>query len=111
MPHIRSPDRYHRPRGCRVQWVRLREVSLSALAVVSCWSIAASPGFAQLEGPAQTIAAQIRMQGFRCDDPRDAQHEKQLSRPNEQVWVLRCGNATYRITLIPDMAARVERLQ
>jgi hypothetical protein len=110
MRHARAPDRYHRPQGSRVQLVRLRDGLLGALVVVSWWLIAPSPGFAQLEGPAQTIAAQIRMQGFRCDDPRDAQHEKQLSRPNEQVWVLRCGNATYRITMIPDMAARVERL-
>jgi hypothetical protein len=68
------------------------------------------PVAAQQESPGGIIASQIRMQGFRCDNPTGAAHDKQASRPNEQVWVLRCANATYRVRLIPDMAAHVERL-
>jgi hypothetical protein len=35
---------------------------------------------------------------------------KKRSRPDRDVWVLRCSNATYRITRAPDMAAKVEPL-
>jgi hypothetical protein len=62
------------------------------------------------ETPVNIISDQIRRQGFACDEPRQAERDQQASRPNETVWIMRCGNATYRVTLIPDMAARVERL-
>jgi hypothetical protein len=39
-----------------------------------------------------------------------AQRDAQLSKPDETVWNLRCGNASYRMRLTPDMAARVEKL-
>jgi hypothetical protein len=60
--------------------------------------------------PVNIISDQIRRQGFACDEPRQAERDRQASRPNETVWILRCGNATYRVTLVPDMAAHVERL-
>jgi hypothetical protein len=58
--------------------------------------------------PASIISARIRRQGYPCDEPRQAKHDRQASRPNVAVWILRCGNAAYRVKLIPDMAARVE---
>jgi hypothetical protein len=60
--------------------------------------------------PAAGIAAQIRAQGYRCDDPVSADRDAEQSRPNEAVWILKCQNSTYRVRLIPDMAARVEQL-
>ena len=63
------------------------------------------------EEPKDTIAAQIRTQGFACDKPRSAVRDAKRSKPDEAVWVLKCSNAAYRIRLIPDMAAKVERLQ
>jgi hypothetical protein len=63
------------------------------------------------EAPKDTIAAQIRMQGFACDKPQSAVRDAKRSKPDEAVWVLKCSNAAYRIRLIPDMAAKVERLQ
>ncbi|MFL5022019.1 MAG: hypothetical protein ACJ8B9_07740 [Microvirga sp.] len=39
-----------------------------------------------------------------------AQRDAQLSKPDEVVWNLRCGNASYRMRLTPDMAARIEKL-
>jgi len=60
---------------------------------------------------ANIISDQIRRQGYPCDEPRQAERDRQASRPNEMVWVLRCANAAYRVTLIPDMAARVELLK
>jgi hypothetical protein len=61
--------------------------------------------------PANIIADQIGRQGFPCEEPHQAEHDKQASRPNEAVWTLRCKNATYRVTLIPDMAAHVELIK
>jgi hypothetical protein len=63
------------------------------------------------QAPKDTIAAQIRLQGFACDKPQSAVRDAKRSRPDEAVWVLKCSNAAYRIRLIPDMAAKVERLQ
>ncbi len=63
------------------------------------------------EAPKDTIAAQIRMQGFACDKAQSAVRDAKRSKPDEAVWVLKCSNAAYRIRLIPDMAAKVERLQ
>ena len=64
---------------------------------------------------AQTIesvlAAQIRSQGIACDDPQKATRDVKLSKPDYDVWVLTCKNATYRIGRYPDMAAKVEKLK
>jgi len=56
------------------------------------------------------LAAQIRDQGFPCSKPVSAQRDLALSKPDEAVWVLKCENGAYRIRLVPDMAARVKRL-
>jgi hypothetical protein len=63
------------------------------------------------EAPKDTLAARIRVQGSACDKPLGAVRDAKRSKPDEAVWVLKCENATYRIRLIPDMAAKVERLQ
>jgi hypothetical protein len=57
------------------------------------------------------LAAQIRMQGFVCDKPASAVRDAERSKPDHAVWVLECGNATYRISRVPDMAAKVEQLK
>ena len=60
--------------------------------------------------PPETLASQLRLQGHRCDEPVTAQRDAQLSKPDETVWNLRCSNASYRMRLTPDMAARIETL-
>jgi hypothetical protein len=66
---------------------------------------------AQQEPPADDIAAQVRLQGYPCDAPVSARKDAKFSWPDEPLWVLNCANATYRVRLVPDMAARIERLQ
>jgi hypothetical protein len=34
----------------------------------------------------------------------------QASKPDEDVSVLQCEDASYRVRLIPDMAAKIERI-
>jgi len=61
--------------------------------------------------PAMSIIAdQVRSQGFACDTPQSAKHDAQASKPGEDVWTLACDNGSYRVTLIPDEAAKIEKL-
>jgi hypothetical protein len=70
-----------------------------------------SPAQAAGETPQTVLAAQIRMQGVPCDKPLSAVRDAKRSKPDHAVWVLKCSNATYRISRFPDMAAKVEQLQ
>jgi hypothetical protein len=56
------------------------------------------------------LAAQLRDQGYACDQPQSAERDAQASTPDEAVWVVQCENDKYRMRLVPDMAAKVERL-
>jgi hypothetical protein len=76
------------------------------LAAAGAFAVAA----AAQQTPKEDIAAQIRDQGYKCDDPQSAERDKKASRPDEAVWILTCEDATYRVRLDPDMAAKVERL-
>ena len=58
--------------------------------------------------PAEIIAVQIREQGYACDKALSAKREH--PELDDAVWILKCDNANYRVRLIPDMAAKVERL-
>lgn len=69
-----------------------------------------SPAQAAGETPRNMLAAQIRMQGVACDKPLSAVRDAKRSKPDHEVWVLKCSNATYRVSRFPDMAAKVERL-
>ena len=84
-------------------------VSLS-LAVVALCGLQASTQQVAAETPQDELAAQIRTQGFICEKALGATQDKKRSRPDHAVWVLRCSNATYRVSRAPDMAAKVERL-
>jgi hypothetical protein len=57
------------------------------------------------------LAVQIRSQGFACDKPLRAVRDAKRSRPDRGVWVLRCSNATYRVSRSPDLPAKVEVVQ
>ncbi len=63
-----------------------------------------------LEMPKDIIADQIRRQGFACEKPASAERDPTLSKPDQAVWILKCEGVSYRVRLIPDMAATVERL-
>ena len=57
------------------------------------------------------LAAQVRTQGASCGKPLSAARDAKRSGPDHEVWILRCNNATYRVSRYPDMAAKVEQLR
>ena len=62
------------------------------------------------EAPKEIVASQIRSQGYTCDSPQNAERSMTASKAHEVVWVLDCQNARYRVTLIPNMAAKVDKV-
>jgi len=70
---------------------------------------AAAP--ASEEVPTDIIAAQIRRQGFVCDHPQTATRDANQSKPDEAAWLLTCESSSYRVTLIPHEAAKVQQVQ
>src|SRR5262249_20401881 len=95
-----------RPRQPRLL---LRRLPVDVAAAVALTWLSALAGLAE-EMPADTIAAQIRTQGYACTGPVAAARDRVASRPNETVWLLQCGNARYRVLLVPDVAAQVTQL-
>ena len=62
------------------------------------------------EDATNIVADQIRAQGYKCNSPQSAKQDTQASKPDEAVWILQCESGSYRVRLIPDMAAKVEQL-
>ena len=88
--------------------------ALKLLSVALIATLSIPPANAQRGGadtPKQSLAAQVRIEGFTCVKPLRATRERKLSRPDRASWVLQCSNANYRILLDPDMAAAVEALR
>jgi len=64
---------------------------------------------AQSEETVQNVlAAQLRTQGYACDKALGAVKDAKRSKPDDEAWILRCSNATYRVRRVPDLAAKVE---
>jgi len=78
-----------------------------ALANEGLGSVARAAG----ESPKDVLAAQIRDQGFVCDSPVRAVRDARRSKPDYEVWILTCQNATYRVSRYPDLAAKVVRVR
>jgi hypothetical protein len=84
-------------------------------AIVMLVTIAVKTGTAQRSSGAEetsgdALAVQLRRQGHRCDGPVLAERDAERSRPDSAVWIVKCANASYRMRLVPDMAAAVEQL-
>jgi hypothetical protein len=88
----------------------LRRLLADVAAAAALTSLSALAGLAE-DVPADIIAAQIRTQGYACSTPVTASRDRAASRPDETVWLLQCGNARYRVQLVPDMAAQVTQLE
>ena len=99
----------------------MREIVHRGLSLVSATRLAGSlavlaaltamPVSSYSQTPANDLAAQVREQGHRCEEPVSAVRDVRLSRPDSAVWILTCRNAAYRVRLDPDMGARIVRLK
>ena len=86
-----------------------RRISLLLVAAAAMAGAGVFAASAQ-EDPTNIVADQIRAQGYKCDSPQSAKRDPQASKPDEEVWILQCESGSYRVRLIPDMAAKVEPL-
>jgi hypothetical protein len=100
----KAPIAQLRASGLRA--VRLLSGSMAVVAAVIAISSSSHS-----QTPADDVAAKVRSQGYRCDQPITATRDVKASRPDSPVWVLTCRHATYRVRLDPDMAARVTTLK
>ncbi len=82
----------------------------AAMAVALPVAITSFPAGAQ-DDPKELIAVQVRDQGHKCDEPKSAEKDEAQSSPDEQAWILECEDASYRVKLIPDMAAEIEQIK
>lgn len=82
-----------------------------------CWAVAALLGLAVCPAAAQTasdaqtgelIAVQVRSQGQACAEPVSAMRDPTVE--DDAVWTLTCADAKYRVRLVPDQAAEIEKL-
>jgi hypothetical protein len=66
--------------------------------------------YAAEETSADILAARVREEGHTCDKAQSAERDRGQSEPNETVWILKCENDVYKVRLVPDMGAKIERL-
>jgi hypothetical protein len=85
-------------------------VMLALLVPLAHLALGSDPGAAE-ETPVDVLGARVRAQGYRCERPAGAERDAERSRPDAPVWILRCEDASYRIRLVPDMAAHVEQIR
>ncbi len=57
---------------------------------------------------ADLVATQVRDQGYACEEPTSASQDPDSE--GDTVWTLSCANASYRVRLVPDMAAQIEQI-
>jgi hypothetical protein len=84
---------------------------MRAASILAVFAVLASTVAAHAQQPQDELAAQVRIQGFACDKAQGATRDKKRSKPDYAVWVLKCSNATYRVSRAPDMAAKIVPLR
>lgn len=88
--------------------MKWNSMAMAAGAVFSVQTLATTAQASNDPEAADLVATQVRDQGFDCGEPVTATREKEED--DDAVWILNCENATYRVRLIPDMAARIEEI-
>lgn len=87
-----------------------RTAAILNLSLIAAAHVATRETFAAGdEVPKEIIAVQLRKQGFPCTNPESATRSAD-QKTDDQVWILKCEEARYRVMLVPKQAAKVERL-
>ena len=63
------------------------------------------------EDAGAVVSTVVRREGYRCDTPIKTTRDAADSVPEEEAWILKCKNATYRVRLVPHSLSHVEILQ
>ncbi|MEJ8572800.1 hypothetical protein [Microbaculum marinum] len=90
--------------------IRISGVWLLALAAATGTASAQSDSSSTDDAAEGIVSAQLRAQGYPCSAPHSAEPDKGDSSPGETAWIITCDNATYRVKLVPDQAAKVEQI-
>ena len=87
--------------------VRVARFAAAALAV----TLVSASSLADDEA-AKVTADKVRAQGFPCAEPVSAQRDPAASKPDEEVWILECHDARYRVRLGPyDNTDALQRMK
>jgi hypothetical protein len=65
---------------------------------------------ASAQSATDIVADAVRDRGHPCERAESAVRDEAASRPDEEVWILTCSNARYRVRFPGDTAPQVERL-
>ena len=79
---------------------------LAATCLSPTLAMAQSDSESEDKEAADIVAAQVRDQGYKCDDPVQASQDQNAD--GDAVWTITCENAAYHVRLVPDMAADIE---
>lgn len=88
-----------------VQAIRLGSAAAALLSPIGI-----ARAHAQTITAPEVLADQLRSQGYPCARALGSQRDGDTSNRDESVWILKCSDGTYRVRLIPDMAAKVEKI-
>ena len=90
----------------------IRAILSMAVMAAAVLPLHASTGWAAgaKEVSKDIIAVQLRRQGYACDNPVSAERDPAASKPDEAAWILTCEGVAYKVVLVPNQAAKVEKL-
>ncbi len=89
----------------------MAEITSATMTSLCAISFPTHVAVAEEKAPGGIVATQVRKQGFTCKEPVRAKRDTEHSKPNATVWLLECKSASYRVRLVPKMAAKVERIE
>lgn len=89
--------------ACNLRW-------FGVVCFVAC-AISTGAAAQQKNVEMTVLADQIRSQGYPCSNPSSVERLAGESVQDEPDYLLKCDNATYRIRLVPDQAAKVTRVK
>ncbi len=89
----------------------MRRRALAAGIALTVGALLLSDALAE-ENVAEIVAVHVREQGHPCDKAESAKRDTKAGAPEaEAVWILTCSNAVYRVRLVPDMSAKIEKIE
>src|SRR5262245_39013674 len=87
------------------KWIAIVAVPIAIATVL------AAAGDTADSAAAKAVADQVRAPGLACTEPVSAARDAAESKPDEPIWILTCRDVRYRVRLMGDRPAKIERLQ